>query len=612
MRHKALLLAIGFLLCANGLPAQELAPTKKTLSSEAIMQGRISLDFKNIDIVEALKFLSTKAGLNIIPTRSVSGRLTLMVEDALLDDVFHIMLRSNGLAYDKRGDIYNVMTEQEYLDLYGKGFSDLRKFKVFHLKYALPDQAFSLCETLKSEIGIILLNPESGSILVLDTPEKLEEIEEALNSLENKNTIIKVFDLKYAQSREIVQQLKDQLDVKKVGSIKADSRTNQVIVQTLEKRMGDIENLIEQLDQKTREVLVEVRIIKISMSDSLDKGIEWEGLFEAARRYGLTYVGSYPFSAVQASTDPWRSRKTVLDGGMSPDGSDRINPVGYVGAYPFSGTITDSSNYAAGKRTVGIGTMHLGMVGRNDFDVIFRYLRTIGDLKVVASPKIAVINNQEARVHIGEKQAYITNTTTQTSSTTTVAEEVTFVDIGIQLFLTPTINDEGYVTIKLKPEISSISSFLETSEGNKIPIINTSTTETTVMIKDSSTIMIGGLKEESETGDTEEVPFFSKIPLLGNLFSSSTKTKRRSELLVMVTPHIISGDELTTGYARDLGYRLDKENQFYPDFAEGKMIETFRPYREYSELRQEDLDPKEDRWYVPPPLKPMKKIEESR
>lgn len=95
------------------------------------MQGRISLDLRNIEVIEALKFLSMKAGLNIIATKDVAGRITLMVQDVPVKDIFDIMLRSNGLAYTKEGDIYNVMTEDEYKALFGKKFADIRLVKVF-------------------------------------------------------------------------------------------------------------------------------------------------------------------------------------------------------------------------------------------------------------------------------------------------------------------------------------------------------------------------------------------------------------------------------------------------------------------------------------------------
>ncbi|MEA3346856.1 MAG: hypothetical protein U9Q21_02065, partial [Candidatus Auribacterota bacterium] len=93
------------------------------------MKERISLDLRNIEIVEALKFLAMKSGLNIIATKNVAGRVTLIVEDVPIKDVFDVMLRSNSLAYVKEGEIHNVMTEEEYKALFGKNFYDIRKVR---------------------------------------------------------------------------------------------------------------------------------------------------------------------------------------------------------------------------------------------------------------------------------------------------------------------------------------------------------------------------------------------------------------------------------------------------------------------------------------------------
>ena len=538
------------------------------------LSKRISLNFQNIDIIEALKYLAIKGGINIIPTRKVSGRVTLKVDNAPLKDIFDIMLRSNNLAYDKRGSIYNVMTEEEYKVLYGKSFSDTRKVKVFHLTYAIPEQIMKLCENMKSEIGKIFLDSESGSLVVIDTPQNIEEIGKAIEDIESKKTVIKVFDLKYANAKVIADKLKEQITKKGIGFVQADEATNQVVVRTLPERIEEIEKIVKELDKKTKEVLIDAKIVKITFSRELTRGIEWEGLFDVARKYGLTYIGSYPFSSVShTTTSSWRSRKQVWQ------------DTGYVGSYPFSGT---AFNYSNSGPVVGVEKLHVGVIGKHDVDALFKYLNTLGETKIVANPKLAVVNNQEARIHIGEKQAYITNTTTQTASTTTVAEEVTFVDTGIQLALTPTINEEGFVTIKLKPEISSVVSYLVTASNNKIPIITTSTAETTVIVKNATTIIIGGLKEEKEEKSSKEVPVLSKIPMIGSLFSSKTKAKIRSELLILVTPHIIKGDELTTGYQRDFGHRLDKEDQPYASFSPQKIEFECKPYQSYPRLDEKE------------------------
>ncbi|MCM8781027.1 MAG: Mur ligase family protein, partial [Candidatus Omnitrophica bacterium] len=474
-----------------------------------------------------------------------------------------------------------------------ENFSDIRQVRIFHLKYAIPEQAFNMLDTIKSEIGKVLLDVDSGTVLVMDTPQKIKEMEKALSAMEQKS-IVKIFNLKYARAKDIEEQLKTQLDLKKVGSIKADDRTNQVIVQTLPERMEEIGRLIEGLDRKTKEILIDAKIIQVKLNDSLSSGVEWEGLFDIGKKYGLMYMGSYPFSAVQASTDAWRSRKEVLEGTpkQAISGSiitDYTTPgVGYVGSYPFTGT---STKYSEGKVSVGTEEMHLGIIGRHDFDTIIKYLQSLGQTRILSNPKLAVVNNQEAKIHVGERQAYITTTTTQTQSSTTVSEAVTYVDVGIQLFVTPNINDEGFVTLKIKPEISNVVSYLETSSNNKIPIIDTSTAETIVMVKDGSTILIGGLSKEEKIVSSEGTPFLSKIPILGEAFRSRSTRTSRTELVVLLTPHIISGDELTTGYARDFGYLLDKEYQGYGSFSEEKPTWEYKTYQSYPKLNEPEKLP---------------------
>ena len=489
--------------------------------------GTISLDLRNIDIVDALKFLSMKASLNIITTKAVTGRVTLMVENAAIQDVFDLMLRSNSLAYDKRGDLYNVMTQEEYRSLYGKSFSDVRKVKVFYLKYTVPEQAFSLLDMLKSEVGRVMVDPESGNVLVMDAPARLELMDGVLKDFEEKNTV-RVFKLQYAKAKDVEEALKSQLDTKKVGLIKSDERGNQIIVQTLPERMEQIASLISQLDQKTKEVIIDVSIVQVKLSNDHELGVQWEGLFDLGLGSGLSYLGSTPFTSVQAANDPWRSRQATLDA------------VGGVGSYPFSGTTT---NYSSGTKKIGTQEMHLGLInGKQDFDTLIKYLETFGSTKIMSNPKLAVVNNQEAKIHVGQKEAYVTTTTTTGQTTNTVSEQVTFVDVGVMVSVVPTINDDGYVSLKVKAEINSVLSILVTPTKNQIPIIDTSLAETTVMVKEGSTVIIGGLKKDSKVESTTQTPFLGSLPILGHLFKDKTTSTQRTELLIILTPRVITGD----------------------------------------------------------------------
>lgn len=565
----------------GGTLPPEITPDALTPLAEGI-KGKLSLDLRNIDIIDALKFLAMKTGISIVATKNVTGKITLIVESVPIQDVFDIMLRSNDLAYAIHGSIYNVMTENEYKEIFGKKFSDIRQVKTLRLRYAIPEQAFALVDTLKSDIGRVLVEPDSGTVMILDTPEKVAEIEKALGKLEEKN-IVRVFTLQYAHAKDVEEHLKTQLDAKKVGTIKADERSNQVVIQALPDRMRDIEKLIAALDEKTKEVLIDTKIVKIKLSDDLDQKIEWEGLVKVGTELGMTYFGSTPFAAVQAAADAWRSRSDVLE-----------DVGGKVGSYPFSGT---TSNYSGATKVVASENMNFGVIDRQrDFDVFIKYLQTLGNTQILSNPKLAVVNNQEAKIHIGERQAYVTTTTTTTTGgTSTAAEEVTFIDVGIQLSVTPTINDEGYITMKIKPEISSVVDHLLTPSKNLIPIIDTSTAETTVMVKDGATIIIGGLRKEAKVSNEEKFPFLGDMPFIGALFKSTSKSVERTELLIMITPHIVTGDVLTTGDERD----MRKEGKDYSDYStladgmdsaapsEKPIEEKIRPYREYIKEEEE-------------------------
>jgi len=545
-------------------------PQKITPLADGIY-GNISLDLRDIDIKDALKYFALKSGLNIVSTEAVKGRVTLIVENVLVKDVFDIMLRSNELAYDKTGNIYNVMTEKEYTAMYGKQFSDIRQVKVFRLKYAIPDQAFSLLDTMKSKVGRVLVDTESGSVLCMDSAAVIEQMEAALKEFE-KSDLVRVFDLNYAKAKVVEEQLESRLDGKKVGSIKADVRANQVIVQALPHRMREIEDLIKALDEKTQEVFIESKVIKIKIGDDLQTGIEWEGLFEASNKGGdLAYIGSYPFSVVGKSTDDWQTRKQFLENTTG----------GNVGAYPFSGT---TSNFSASTPTMGFDKMHIGVVGSNDFDVLFKYLKTENEAKILSNPKVVATNGQEARIHVGERQAYVTTTTTTGQTTSTVSEQVNFIDIGIQMTVTPTINEDGYIEMKLKTEVSSVVDVLITPTKNSIPIVDTSLAETTVLVKEGATVVIGGMRRIEKTKVVRRVPFFSRIPLLGKFFEAKMDGKSTTELLVLITPTIITGDALVVEDIQEMGVPNMKSAREYDELERRKQeLETHIQPKEEAE-----------------------------
>ena len=169
-------------------------------------------------------------------------------------------------------------------------------------------------------------------------------------------------------------------------------------------------------------------------------------------------------------------------------------------------------------------------------------MRTIGKTKILSSPSIMAINNQEAKILVGTKEAYITSSTSQSGSgTSETAQTVNFVDVGVKLYVTPTVSRDGFVTMKIKPEVSSAKMTDLTSEGKvtQVPIVTTSEAETAVTVKDGMTIVIAGLKKDKKENEVKKIPLLGDIPILGAAFRSVSSSLNKTELVIFLTPRIV-------------------------------------------------------------------------
>ena len=468
------------ILWFNYASAQQQLSKQVSSTISSNLEKKMALDLRNMDVVDVLKFLAQKGNINIVATKEVKGKVSLFLKEASIKDALEIILLANNLAYEKKGNIIFVMTEKEYAALYGTKFKDRREVRTVKLRYARPDYAFEMLKILKSDIGKLVIDDESGLILILDTPEHLKKMLEAVKKIDQPSAT-KVFSLQYARAEVVKSALIGRLDAKKVGSIIADKRSNQVIIRALPERMKEIERLIKKLDTKTKQVLLEVKIIKVTLSDDFDMGISWDS--------NLTLRGNLKMDLTKGSRS----------------------------------------------------FFEIGTLTADEYVTTLKALRTFGESKNLSSPSIAVVNNEEAKIHIGTREAYVTTTTTTGQTTSTTAEEVTFIDVGVQLIVTPSINDEGFITMKIKPEVSNVASTYTTPTANKIPIVDTTEAETTVIVRDGATVVIGGLKKDEKIEMIKKIPLLGSLPILGMLFRKTVRETENTELVVFITPHIISG-----------------------------------------------------------------------
>lgn len=499
----ALLLAFSLAVPANTAQAEDASTVASSFGLDrGVSSGlneRITLDLRNIEISEAIKFLALKGNLNMVIGKNVTGRLSLFLTDVTVADLLEIILLSNNLAIARQGDIYNVMTETEYQALYGKKYADVRVAKIIKLRYAVPSQVFTVLSAAKSDIGKVVIDEDSATLILLDTPDKVSEMEKVIQEME-KGQNMRIFNLRFANAADVELQLKERLDALKLGTVKADERSNTLVVTALSKRMEEVERIIQALDEKTREVLIEAKIIQVTLSDNFDAGINWQ---------------------------------EVLRDAGNEIGVEKFRPQ-FSGTFPIDSTLTSN------------GKLIIGNTATDSFAATIQYLQRIGQTKILSSPRITAVNKEPARILVGTREAFVTTTTTTGQTTSTTAENVTFVDVGISLEVTPTINDDGYVTMKIKPEVSSVGRTLITPTSNQIPIIDTTLAETSVMVKDGTTIVIGGLRKDSKTKAVSKIPVLGSVPIFGALFRGTNEDTSKVELVVFLTPYVIGGETTFT------------------------------------------------------------------
>lgn len=455
------------------------------------LQAKISLDLKGMDILDVLKILSMRSGLNIVAGRNVTGRVTLFLKDVNVMDALEIILVANNLAYERRADIINVMTDRDYEMLYGDKFYDKKKVKVIKLEYAKAAEISKALTQIKTNLGKIVVDEASNIIVVMDVPHRIVEMEEVVRQMDVPITT-KVFSLNYAVAEKILPKVTEML-TKTIGTARIDERTNKIVVTDLPEKVEEIGKLIMAFDQRDLQVLIETSILEVELTNKFQMGIDWEYIFSQTRV----------------------SMKQDLDLGLSKGHSLKL----------------------------GTAVWGLSPSEKGDFSALIDLLKTVGKVNTLSAPKITAVNNQESKILVGTRQPYATQNVVASDGTSTTSYQITFVDVGIKLYVTPTINEDNFVTLKIRPEVSSTGTpYKYGSPEIEVPVVSTTEAETTVMVRDGATIIIAGLIEDKEDRTDKKLPILGDIPILGYLFRSVDDTKSKKEKVILLTPHIVTGE----------------------------------------------------------------------
>ncbi|NPA27670.1 MAG: pilus (MSHA type) biogenesis protein MshL [Epsilonproteobacteria bacterium] len=274
-------------------------------------------------------------------------------------------------------------------------------------------------------------------------------------------------------------------------------------------------------NQVKTQVLIDVKILSVSLSSDKATGIDWSKL------YGLQDFTISTLAMSQSNMAEWKSE---------------------------NGKITEAK-YAPGTRPSNASLFE--MRGAKTIDDIIRYLKTQGNVKTISNPKVMTLNNQPALISVGKELFFKTKTSTTTQNDngeTTTSETIDSVFAGILLDITPEIDKRGMITLKINPSITETDGPIgESGTRSMPPDLIRRQISTVIKVKDGKHAVLGGLISSAESVVDSKVPLLGDIPLVGEAFKRKRKIKRTEELVVIITPKIISGRRNVS--LKSLGYR---------------------------------------------------------
>ncbi|MEW6427517.1 MAG: type II secretion system secretin GspD [Thermodesulfobacteriota bacterium] len=286
----------------------------------------------------------------------------------------------------------------------------------------------------------------------------------------------------------------------------ADDGRNVILIRALPPDYARIVKLLERLDNMPRQVLIEMMVAEIKLTDELQMGLEW-------------YVnkGSNRFANIFSKGEG-----------------------GGIETWP------------------GGGFTYKLLADKTNIYTLLNVLATDNNLSVLSSPQVLVLNNETATVNVGDQVPIVTSQITDVNNTTTTASNQTiqYKDTGIILNVTPRINYDGIILIDVDQQVSGVNQELKT--GVNSPTISTRQVKTKLAVKDGQSVLIGGLISRNKNATDVGVPLVKDVPFFGNLFKYQSQSDINNELVIIITPHVIESENVLEQYTREFQFKMDE------------------------------------------------------
>jgi len=340
-------------------------------------------------------------------------------------------------------------------------------------------------EPLCSQYGRISIDKKGNSLIICDTREYLQMILEEIDRIDRPSAglCVETVTLKFLEAKNLKKAIDNMSS--QFGSIATNDSTNSLIICDTRDRLDQIIAEIKRADQTPRQIMIEVVIMDIQLEDDTEIGVNWDRLFD-------------PIQDVEY-------KQTLVD--------------------TLVGTATAGGDFIIDKASIS-GTIHALQEKRN--------------VEILASPRVLVVSGQEASIRTIEEIPYteLTGTAEGGAQALTSTE---FKEVGITLRVKATITDSDRILMTVQPE-QSVKTGEATLSGNSVPVVDTRSVSTSLLVEDGQVVIMGGLRKREIRITNDKVPLLGDLPVVGFFFSRKKNEISNSELVVLLSPHIYKGE----------------------------------------------------------------------
>jgi len=425
----------------------------------------VSIDVQNADVKNILRLLAQIGGFNLVLSDDVQGKITLSLHNVPWDQALDLVLASKGLGMVKTGNVIRIA-------------------------------------------------PLSS---LLTETEQLAKIKEALSREESAAPLKTVYlQIHYAKAADLVKQIESLLTDR--GSVTFDERTNKVILKDVPAVIKKAEDLIAQLDEPVKQVLIEARIVEITNNLERRLGIKWSGAAWKVTQH--TFSGITPGTEITSGEELGETPTAITPGTALTQPKFFIPGMAVVDLGVSSPTTTLGF-------TLGRLSTHSAML----LDVQLSAMEEEGLARIISTPHIITMDHLEAEIKQGFQIPYLKQTQDGISTE--------FIDAGLTLKVIPHVTPDNRITLEIETE-KSAPDFSNTVNG--VPTIITRSAKSQVLVENGETIVIGGIMTENLSESHGKVPGLGDLPGIGNLFKNKEYQKDKSELLIFITARVVTAD----------------------------------------------------------------------